>query len=115
MDLFCGKYQRNEQEFGFAARQDTAPRLRESGKTGSTDVSNISNNSSVGNTTLNTSKKPRVNAESSKQSTLSGFVEPAATASGGTRRLLQIATVTIVKTAFRSKKFCTNLGCWMER
>ena len=52
-------------------------------KNRSTDVSNISNNSSVGNTTLNTSKKPRVNAESSKQSTLSGFVEPAAVASGG--------------------------------
>ena len=53
-------------------------------KNRSTDVSNISNNSSVRNTTLNTSKKPRVNAESSKQSTLSGFVEPAAVASGGT-------------------------------
>ena len=53
-------------------------------KNRSTDVSNISNNSSVGNTTLNTSKKPRVNAESSKQSTLSGFVEPAAVASRGT-------------------------------
>ena len=52
-------------------------------KNRSTDVSNISNNSSVGNTTLNTSKKPRVNAESSKQSTLSGFVEPAAVATGG--------------------------------
>ena len=83
MDLFCGKYRRNEHEFGFAARQDIAPCLRESGKTGPTDVSNISNNSSAGNTTLNTSKKPRVNAES-KQSTLSGFVEPAAVASGGT-------------------------------
>ena len=53
-------------------------------KNRSTDVSNTSNNSSVGNTTLNTSKKPRVNAESSKQSTLSGFAEPAAVASGGT-------------------------------
>ena len=39
-------------------------------KNRSTDVSNTSNNSSVGNTTLNTSKKPRVNAESSKQSTV---------------------------------------------
>ena len=54
-------------------------------KNRSTDVSNISNNSSVGNTTLNTSKKPKVNAESSKQSTLSGFCRASSSGEWGDR------------------------------
>ena len=57
---------------------------KESGKNRSTDVSNISNNNSVGKTTaLNISKRARVNSTSNKQSTLSGFVDSVAMVNAG--------------------------------
>ena len=54
---------------------------KESGKNRSTDVSNISNNNSVGKTTaLNISKRARVNSASNKEIILLEFVDSAAMA-----------------------------------
>ena len=77
---------RNEHCFDFAARTSRFRCVMPEGKrkNRSTDVKNISNNSSLGNTTaLSISKRARVNSTSSKQSSLSGFVDSAAMATTG--------------------------------
>ncbi len=76
----------HEHGFDFAARTSRFRCAMPKGKrkNRSTDVSNISNNSSVGNTTaLNISKRARVNSANNKQSTLLQFVDSAAMATTG--------------------------------
>ena len=75
--------ERHEHGFDFAARTSKFRCVMPKGKrkNRSTDVSNISNNSSVGNTTaLNISKRARVNSASNKESILLEFVDSAAMA-----------------------------------
>ena len=70
---------RNEHSFDFTTQTSRFRCITSKGKwkNRSTDVSNISSNSSVGNTTaLNIGKTARVNSTSNKQSTLLlGFVD----------------------------------------
>ena len=77
---------RNEHSFDFTTQTSRFPCITSKGKwkNRSTDVSNISSNSSVGNTTaLNIGKTARVNSTSNKQSTLSGFVDSVAMVNAG--------------------------------
>ena len=100
---------RNEHCFDFAARTSRFRCVMPEGKrkNRSADVSNISNNSSLGNVSaLNISEKVRVNCTSNKQSTLLGFVDSAAmvtTQWQGIRRLRRVVTRIIVWTAVHSK------------
>ena len=77
---------RNEHSFDFTTQTSRFRCITSKGKwkNRSTDVSNISSNSSVGNTTaLNIGKTARVNSTSNKQSTLSGFVDSVAMVNAG--------------------------------